>query len=92
MKKGKVYNQRVWLNSKSLPSSGSVVAFDGMVQYHNFNEKKRTLFFEVADCNQKVRLHISADESVAQFTKKIERLRDAADKFLTHLKNRESVK
>jgi len=42
---------------------------------------------EISDCHNKVRLHCSQKDTLEEFIKKMEMLRNVIDEFVTHLKN-----
>lgn len=79
----KTFNLRKWLNDKSTSSTGSVVAYSGPSPWKNV--KGRTTFLEVADCHEAVRLHQCDKETTQQFIRKMKRLRNAVDKFISFL-------
>lgn len=76
------YIDRVWLNADDSPSTGSVVAYDGP---DNWASGERSQFLEIADCHNKVRLHRSKLDTVADFAAKVRRLAEAAGRFADHL-------
>lgn len=80
----KRYNKRTWLNNDSSRSTGSVVAFHGVVDYGD--EQQETMFLEVADCNCKIRLHRAGYDTTGDFIKKMKLLRNELNKFIDHLK------
>ncbi len=78
-----MYNRRTWLNPTNSDSTGSIVAYDGMVTCDG--ESVNSTFLEIADCRSKVRLHLTSDDSRCQFIAKMELLRDEIDLFISHL-------
>lgn len=83
-----MYNKRVWVNPEDSPSTGSVVAYHGPANWGIKDEDRgNESFFEVSDCHQKVKLHRCKFDSMDDFIKKIEAVRDAAAEFAFYLKN-----
>lgn len=82
------YNHRIWLNSESSRSTGSVVCFDGKTEFSD--GAARDSFIEIADCHGKVRLHKSSDDSVTEFIQKLSVMRNEIDLFINHLKTKEN--
>lgn len=77
------YNKRVWLNKTNSPSTGNVVAFDGMTTWRE--EKIRNVFLSVSDCNVSVRLHKTDDDTIRDFVNKMKLLKDEIQLFINHL-------
>lgn len=82
----KKYNKRTWLNSKKSDSTGSVVAFDGRLVDFDGKEYNST-FLEIADCRNKIRLHITSDDTRKDFIKKMKLLKNEIELFINHLEN-----
>lgn len=78
------YNSRTWLNSLNSDSTGSVVAFDGDVMLWN-KEPTLSVFLEISDCRNKVRLHMNEDDSKENFIQKMTILKDEIQLFINHL-------
>lgn len=78
------YSQRVWLNKPESRSTGSVVAFDGYIEYSD--GPKNHTFLEVADCHCKVSLHKTHSDTKEDFLEKMELLHKTIGDFITHLK------
>jgi hypothetical protein len=79
------YNSRVWLNALNSDSTGSVVAFDGMVTDLDTKNEYTQRFLEIADCRNKVRLHKTSDDNDEHFIQKMKLLRYEIDLFINHL-------
>lgn len=79
------YNKRTWLNKESSPSTGNVVAFDGLTTWKG--EKIRNTFLSVSDCYSTIRLHPTDDENIDDFIDKMKLLRDDIDSFISYLEN-----
>lgn len=79
----KLYKRTTELNKHKSPSTGSCTAFYGKSPWKEF--KGPYMFFEVADCSCKVRLHNSQIDNKKLFIQKIKLLRDELDKFITFL-------
>lgn len=78
-----MYNKRTFLNKDDSPSTGNVVAFDGDVSWKD--EKIRSTFLSVSDCNVSARLHKTEDDSVADFVDKLKLLKGEIELFINHL-------
>lgn len=78
------FSKREWLNKKDSPSTGSVVAFDGMVKEEDGTEYRST-FLQVADCWSKVKLHKACYDTRKDFIDKMKKLRSVLDEFINHL-------
>lgn len=78
------YNKRTWLNKDDSPSLGSVIAFDGIVDYSNGEE--RTTFLAVSDCRFTIKL-IKNTETIDDFIDKMELLKTEIELFIKHLNN-----
>lgn len=81
-----MYNKRTWLNSIKSDSTGSVVAFNGEVTYRD--ELIEEMFLEIADCKNKVRLHITSDDTKEDFIEKMKLLRNEIELFINHLEKK----
>ena len=79
------YKRTTELNNKQSPSTGSCTAFYGKSPWKGF--KSPYMFFEVADCHGKVRLHNSQIENRKTFIRKMKRLRKELDSFIEFLEN-----
>lgn len=86
MNKTTYYKSEKWLNSNDSPSTGSVVCYDGYIEYAE-GESPCT-FIEIADCHQKVRLHRCHTDSLKEFIEKIDKLSIEINKFKCHLENK----
>jgi len=84
-----MYNKRTWLNKSYSPSLGSVVAFDGEIEYSNGTE--RTIFLAVSDCTKTVKLTKNT-ESTEDFIQKMELLKTEIELFINHLKENQNEK
>ena len=79
----KSYNKRTWLNKENSPSLGSVVAFDGNVEYSDGAE--RTTFLAISDCSKTVKLTRNT-EPLEDYITKMELLKNDIELFIKHLK------
>ena len=50
------YNHRVWLNKNNNPSTGSLVCYYGPSPFYKREENIKTLFIELGDCHNKIRI------------------------------------
>ncbi|MBV5346755.1 hypothetical protein JZU46_00775 [bacterium] len=80
------YSKRLWLNKPESRSTGSVVAFDGLVDYGDGKGPEPTIFLEVADCHCKTKLHLTNYDTKEEFIEKMELLHKTIGDFITHLK------
>jgi hypothetical protein len=78
-----MYDKRVWLNKDSSPSTGNVVAFDGEVRWKD--EKIRSVFLSVSDCNVSARLHKTDEDTIEDFIEKMKLLKDEIGLFIEYL-------
>lgn len=79
----KQYKSTAELNGNKSPSTGSATAFYGRSPWKGF--KSPYMFFEVADCSSKIRLHNSQIDTKELFIKKLKRLRSELDQFIKFL-------
>ena len=75
------YCERKWLNPEGHPSTGSVVAYHGEAPWN----KENIAILEISDCHNKVRLHQSDLDTLADFREKMIRLRDVVSRYVDHL-------
>ena len=78
------YKEQKWLNPPNSPSTGSVVCYDGMIDYSDGPD--RCTFLEIADCHNKARLHKAHTDTIEDFRDKVELLYKEIGAFLEHLK------
>lgn len=77
------YCKRKWLNAVESPSTGSVVAYDGMVK--DSGGEYRSTFLQIGDCYGKVKLHKASYDTMDDFIEKMKKLRTTIDEFIAHL-------
>lgn len=77
------YSKRVWLNDRKSPSTGNVVAFDGMPEFDD--GPYQSIFLRISDCHSSVRLHKSEYDTERDFINKMKKLRTVIDEFIDHL-------
>lgn len=80
------YCRRVWLNGEDSEATGSVVAFDGVVERWRDRIEPAT-FLEVADCSGKVSLHRMPSDDMAEFVAKLRLLASVAEDFADFLED-----
>lgn len=80
-----MYNKRTWLNKPGSPSTGNVVAFDGLTTWKG--ESVRNTFLSVSDCNNSIRLHKIDDDSIEDFINKMKLLNDEIGLFIDYLES-----
>lgn len=78
-----MYNKRTWLNPVKSDCTSSVAAFDGKVTYRSKSVNDR--FLEIADCQNKIRLHQTSDDTKEDFIRKMKLLRSEIELFINHL-------
>jgi len=78
----KKYNKRTWLNKEDSPSLGSVIAFDGNIEYSEGSE--RTTFLAISDCSKTIKL-IKNTESIDDFINKMKLLKSEIELFINYL-------
>lgn len=81
------YCKRVWLNPSDCNATGSVVAFDGTVEWRKGQIVEETSV-EVADCSGKVSLHKSPSEDMSRFIQKLRLLARTVNDFADFLEGR----
>tara|TARA_R110000824_G_scaffold526_4_gene3344 strand:+ start:5420 stop:5719 length:300 start_codon:yes stop_codon:yes gene_type:complete len=86
---GPSYSVREWLNPISSESTGSVVAWDGMVQRRWDKEPHRFTCLEVADCSKTVVLHEAPMDGRDAFIAKMRLLAKVVTEFADHLEKNE---
>lgn len=79
------YNTRAWLNRENSRNTGSIVCYDGEMDFSD--GRGRDSFVEIADCHGKVRLHKSAFDSEYDWIEKLTLLRNNIDLFICFLKS-----
>lgn len=84
------YCERMCLNSDTSPSTGSIVAYDGLANWGDANHT--ATFLEVADCSEIVRLHQSDKDTTADMIAKLERMYGVIGRFIEHLRMKDDVK
>ena len=83
------YNERIFLNKKDSPSTGSIVCFDGKIKWsHKQKKAERTSFVEFADCQVKVRLHRTSEDRAEDYIEKIKKMKNALVEYIDHLESR----
>lgn len=78
-----MYNKRTWLNKPGSPSTGNVVAFDGITAWKGVNI--RDTFLSISDCNNSIRLHKIDDDSTEDFIDKMKLLKNEIEQFIGYL-------
>ena len=75
------YNKREWINDELVPSTGNIIAFDGVFDLEG--EPVRRTFLQISDCNSSIRFQCAEKDFVNQMTK----FRDVIDDFINYLKH-----
>lgn len=83
MERKTYYKSQSWLNTSDSPSTGSIVCYDGDIEYTE--GEAPCIFVEIADCHNKVRLHLAHTDTTAQFIDKIDLMINALKNFRNHL-------
>jgi len=81
-----MYNKRIWLNKKKSPSTGSVAAFSGNIEYRN-RKRGNYSYLEIADCTGKIRLEEVYDDNQEDFLIKMRLLHKVIGKFIVFLES-----
>jgi len=82
------YNKRVFLNPEDSASTGSIVCFDGDIEWRHNEKPRRNSFIEIADCHVKARLHRCYEDRAEDYIEKVKKMRDALGDYLDHLQTR----
>lgn len=83
--KAPIYKSQKWLNRKTSPSTGSVVAYSGTVEYNK--KKHEIMYLEISDCGHKIRLDKVGEDTVLDFVEKLKTLKLEVSKFIKHLES-----
>lgn len=78
------YKSVTQLNPDDSPSTGSIVCYDGDIEYSDDGEQP-CIFVEIADCHGKVRLHRSHTDTMEDFIGKIDAIIRQLSYFCKHL-------
>jgi len=78
------YNKRTWLNDENSSSTSSIVSFDGYVDYGK--ETFRDTFIRISDCSKSIKLHKNDNETMEDFIKRLELLKNEISSFIKYLK------
>lgn len=81
------YADRRWLNNDGHPSTGSIVAYHGEAPWRQGKKQDEMTILEISDCHGKVRLHRAEIDTMEDFVKKMEVMRDVVDQFINHLRS-----
>lgn len=79
------YNKRIWLNDEDSPSTGSMVAYDGVEIEDGVSFDVRYLRF--TDCYNVIRLHQEHYSTKEDYLKKLRLIKDNLDLYIKHLEN-----
>ena len=75
------------LNPSNHPSTGHVVAYAGKSPW---KKGEKYTYFELSDCQNKIRLHLCRTDNIKDFIKKLKILHKVLGDFIKHLeKNNE---
>lgn len=86
-----MYNKRVFLAANTIPSTSSIVCYEGPVSWISRDRPDDTeKFVEIANCASKIRLHQVDIESDDEFIEKLVCLRNEVDQFIEHLRQQDS--
>lgn len=78
------FKSQTFLNSKDSPSTGSIVCYDGDIEYCDEEGMQPCCFVEIADCHNKVRLHKTHTDTYLDFTNKLDTLINVLTEFRNH--------
>lgn len=80
----KSYNKRRWLNPVDKDATSSIVCFNGTVT--DFKGKTYpSTFLEISDCQTKIRLHQTSDDTREDFIEKLKLVKSEIKRFIKHL-------
>lgn len=79
----KTYATKKWLNSEKDPSTGAICCYAGPAPWQ---PKRKTLYLEVSDCHNSVRLHKNEIQTKKDFINKLVSLKEEIDNFINFLK------
>jgi hypothetical protein len=86
----KIYSRKTYyksvtqLNPDDSPSTGSLVCYDGDIEYSD-DGVQPCMFVEIADCHGKVRLHKAHTDTNKEFLIKLRTIILQLTKFCNHL-------
>ncbi len=80
----KYYKSVIQLNPDDSPSTGSLVCYDGDIEYSD-DGVQPCIFVEIADCHDKVRLHKAHTDTTEDFIDKIDAIIRQLTYFRKHL-------
>lgn len=78
------FKSETWLNPADSLSTGSIVCYDGDVEYSD-DGVSPCVFVEIADCQSKVRLHQSHTDTTEEFIEKVDKMINSLKQFRNHL-------
>lgn len=78
--------RREWLNAPDSPSTGNVVAYDGILTDYD-NETYHSTFFRVSDCHVSANIHKASYDTDEDFINKMKRIRSMLNDFIEHLES-----
>lgn len=81
------YKSVTQLNPDDSPSTGSIVCYDGDIEYSD-DGVQPNMFVEIADCHGKVRLHQAHTDTTKEFIEKIGLMIIALNHFRNHLESK----
>lgn len=82
-----MYNKRVFLATETIPSTSSIVCYNGPVSWITKDRPDDTeKFVEIANCASKIRLHQVDIESDDEFIEKLARLCNELGLFIEYLR------
>lgn len=83
-KRNTKFVKKVWLNKEDSPSTGNIVAYDGMV-YNIDNTFVPTTFFRVSDCHVSANIHKAVYDTDEEFIEKMQKIRNTLNEFIAYL-------
>lgn len=84
------YSKRVWLNPNNSPSTGNIIAFDGIETIDG--KPYISQFFKISDCYHIANIHKAEYDTKEDFLNKMILMRDEINLFIEHLKNKKENK
>lgn len=85
-----MYNRRVFLAAPHLPSTSTVVCYEGPPGWHDKDRPAlRDKFLEVSNCHNSIRLHQVDAETDIEFIDKLKKLHTELGLFINYLESDE---
>lgn len=80
------YNKRIWLNDENCPSTGSMVAYDGLEIIDSKSYINQ--YLKISDCYHIIKLHRAKYDTEKDFLNKLILMRNELNLYIEHLQNK----